>query len=102
MRKSAGRDPVSAVALIPPPAELLAPTFAAGGEIGCWPLDLSESLMRAGPVRGVDRIVSSCRTVPLQGVDLPKLVIDAPAARGCLGLRPDCFAILKVSFLCLE
>ena len=89
MRKSAGSDPVSAVALIPPPAELLAPTFAAGGESGCWPLDLSESFNAGRSCAVIDRIVSSCRAVPLQGVDIPKLVIDAPAARGRLGLRPD-------------
>jgi hypothetical protein len=90
MRESARNEPVAAVVPIPPPAELLAPTFAAGGESGCWPWDLSESL-KAGEALGEQlvEIVSSCLAAALEGVDVPKLVIDAPAAKGRLGLRPD-------------
>jgi hypothetical protein len=34
-------------------------------------------------------IVSSWLAAALQGVDVPKLVIDVPAAKGRLGSRPD-------------
>src|SRR5437899_10581091 len=42
-RKSAGSEALVAVAPLEPRVGLFAPILAGGAEIGCWPLDLSDS-----------------------------------------------------------
>jgi hypothetical protein len=54
-------QPPVAVVPIEPPVEVSRPTFADGGESGCWPLDLSESF-KAG--KSFDSNLSDSFVVP--------------------------------------
>src|SRR5438552_18882976 len=95
MRKSAGTEPLAVVVPIDPPAELLAPTFAGGGESGCWPLDLSESF-NAG--RSWASNWSNCFVVPCSCASMCRCTQSAnqcPRAKGRVRLRPELDGLIR-------
>jgi len=90
MRKSAGSAALPPIVLREPGVVSAAPTLGARAGIGCCPLLLRGSF-KAGRSRANKWVGFFRRAVqlPLQSIEVPKLVIDAYGAKGRLRLRPE-------------